>query len=493
MDLGAKAEAVKTLFRQAGVQEKLYTCVANVASLLTSYIRQKGKTGWSGALVDSNGEPMLSSEEQERIESTIASAPWIGELLLKDGMHGGGTLFEPSEASKAFTLTGDDISLDRTFHAFIKKTKEIDDYWDRFGRESGFIKKIYEREIPLRVGQGPPLILKSKSLVVLLMALVDSLRVSLALSPMDTKLNRTLLTLLVGMEELATGQWRQFILTSLGFISPSGVAAGVVLKYLVNAWVLLNPELRSEIVLLGYKASKSLVIGAFLWAATVLPPVFIQEQTEEGLKQLRELVAPLQEQIDTVKESANKVLEPQGLQVSVKGVGAEGLANITVDDIQVLQTLAQNPALVCSKEACAIIERVGKDPLFRLVLELCGVPTTKEDRFEVCGEDACSKSVSELATESLTPTVIGSPAQGLGQLQGAVQGAQGAVQSVAQGAQGAVQSVAQSAVQEAQSTARALNPIGGAIRIKRRRTKSTKRRGRSTRRMPVKGLLCRPK
>ena len=78
MDLGAKAEAVKTLFRQAGVQEKLYTCVANVASLLTSYIRQKGKTGWSGALVDSNGEPMLSSEEQERIESTIASAPWIG-------------------------------------------------------------------------------------------------------------------------------------------------------------------------------------------------------------------------------------------------------------------------------------------------------------------------------------------------------------------------------------------------------------------------------
>jgi hypothetical protein len=239
-------------------------------------------------------------------------------------------------------------------------------------------------------------------------------------------------------------------------------------------------------VLLGYKATKSLFIGTFLWAATVLPPVFIQKQTEEGLKQLRELVAPVQKQIDTMKETANKVLEPQGLQISVKGVGAEDLANITVDDIQVLQTLAQNPTLVCSKEACGIIERVGKDPLFRLVLELCGVPTTKEDRLEVCGDAACSKSAGDLAKDSLTPVVVGGPDMGLGL--GLGLGLTQGVTQAAQQAQGAVQSAAQGAVQgAAQGALRALNPIGGAGRSKRRYTKRrvpTKGRGRTTHRKP---------
>jgi len=468
MDLEAKANEVKTLFQQAGVQDKIYICVANMASLITSYIHRKGAPGWSANLVDSNGTPMLSPEEQGRIEETVGSAPWIGDLLLKkDGSQtgGAGSLFEPSEASKALPLTGDDISLDRMFHGFIGKTQEIDEYWAKFGRDSGYIKKIYEREIPIKVGQYPPVILKSKTLVVLLVALVDSIRVSLALSPFDTTLNRTVLTLLVAMEELATGQWRQCILTSLGLISPSGVAAGVVLKYMVNVWLLLNPDIRSDIILVTYKASKSLVVGALLWAATVLPPVFIQKQTEEELQKLRDLVAPVQKQIDDVKEKASQILEPQGLQVSVKGVGAEGLANISVDDIQILQQLAQNPVLVCSKEACDIIDKIGKDPIFRLVIELCGVPIVKEDRFEVCGSEACVKSAGDLAASALTPTVVGSGQDlGLSLTQAAQETAQGTVQAAQQTVQGAQQET----VQAAKNITRIGSSVGGSTRRSRK-------------------------
>ena len=472
MDLEAKANEVKTLFQQAGVHDKIYICVANVASLITSYIHRKGAPGWSANLVDSSGTPMLSLEEQARIEETVGSAPWIGDLLLKKGVQTGGaegSLFEPSEASKALPLTGDDISLDRMFHGFIAKTQEIDEYWAKFGRDSGYIKKIYEREIPIKIGQYPPLILKSKSLVVLLVALVDSIRVSLALSPFDTSLNRTVLTLLVAIEELATGQWRQCILTSLGLISPSGVAAGVVLKYMVNVWLLLNPDIRSDIILVSYKASKSLVVGALLWAATVLPPVFIQKQTEEGLQKLRDLVAPMQKQIDDVKQKASQLLEPQGLQVSVKGVGAEGLANISVDDIQILQQLAQNPVLVCSKEACDIIDKIGKDPIFRLVVELCGVPIVKEDRFEVCGSEACVKSAGDLAAAALTPTVVGSGELGLtGVAQAAQQTVQGATQAAQQTVQDATQA-AQQTVQGAKNITRIGSSVGGSRRRRTRR------------------------
>ena len=123
---------------------------------------------------------------------------------------------------------------------------------------------VQEQQVPVPVPRKP--------VVMLLVALIDSFRISAALAGYKN----SLLTLLVLFQELVTGQWRQMIMTAVGLISPMGVAVGVVGKYIINAWMLINPTLRDELLRDMYKGSKSFLIGFLLWATSNLPPAVVK-------------------------------------------------------------------------------------------------------------------------------------------------------------------------------------------------------------------------
>jgi hypothetical protein len=199
------------------------------------------------------------------------------------------------------------------------------------------------------------------------------------MSPFNTDFNRQALTLLVFIEELVTGQWRQMILTGLGFISPSGVAAGVFFKYIVNAWMLLNPGLRTQIATDLFRSSKSLLIGGVLWAASTLPPAAVQEQTKEQLEKLVKFIEDNRENLQKIVKGSERVLKRK-VRTDI-----DSLADVTLDDIQALQELALLQPLVCSKEFRDIVKGGEVDPFMRLLFELLGVPVVDKDVVEVCG------------------------------------------------------------------------------------------------------------
>jgi len=365
-----EADRVRQALRETE-DSQLYVCAANLASLMTSYIRHKGANGWSAALVDEAGAPMLSTDEQRRIEETVAAAPWVRELLLDT--QKGGTIFETSQLK----LTGDDVSLDKMFGLLLQKTAELDTFWKR-SSSGETMKLMYETPVEIPVG-STKVVFRSKTFVVLLIAVIDTLRVSLAMSPFNTDFNRQALTLLVFIEELVTGQWRQMILTGLGFISPSGVAAGVFFKYIVNAWMLLNPGLRTQIATDLFRSSKSLLIGGVLWAASTLPPAAVQEQTKEQLEKLVKFIEDNRENLQKIVKGSERVLKRK-VRTDI-----DSLADVTLDDIQALQELALLQPLVCSKEFRDIVKGGEVDPFMRLLFELLGVPVVDKDVVEVCG------------------------------------------------------------------------------------------------------------
>lgn len=390
-----KAGSVKDLLRGSDTSQ-MYICAANLASLATSYIRRNGAQGWSAALVDEAGAPMLGTEEQRRIEETVAAAPWVRDLLSKEGsVQKGGTIFEKEQK---IPLTGEDVSIDKMFQLLLKKTADMDEYWKKSTEDSEYMKKIYDTDIPVSIPtpSGVPIetVFKSKTFVVLLIAVIDSLRVSLAMSPFNTDFNRQALTLLVFIEEFATGQWRQMILTGLGFISPSGVAAGVFFKYLVNAWMLLNPGLRTQIATDLFRSGKSLLIGAVLWAAATLPPATVREQTKEQLAKLKDFIEKNRANIDKVVSGSGTLLNRR-LRTDI-----DSLAAVTLDDIQALQELARLQPLVCSAEFRDIVKEGDADPFMRLLFELIGVPVVDKDVMEVCGASPPAP-LGELITGSL--------------------------------------------------------------------------------------------
>lgn len=412
------------------LKERVYICMANGCILLTAYKRTKGEKGWSSKLHDEFGKPMLTTQEQETVESSFAKAPWILDILessesspddekpAQKVQKGGFDMKVPSlkvplqvpslkipgsqflEDSSGFTLTGQDVSMDALFDKFLKKSEEMDQFWGKFAYESpGFIKMI-NKDIPIY----KDIKINGQPIASLLVLILDSIRLSYGLAGQKTQV----LTTLVLLEEVLTGQWRQMLLTAVGFLSPTGMAVGVLFKYLVNAWTLINPDLRTQIVKDSYKGTKSLLIGFLLWSFSVFSPSFIREKAEAIFARVREKVEGFEQKIKSLEESGSAKLASQGKQVRIRGVDLTQFKTLSMADIQNLQALATWDVFVCSSEFQEIVAPLEASPIFRLILELMNIPTTPADKYAACG-DAPYKSIADEVSESLTPTIEDTP------------------------------------------------------------------------------------
>jgi hypothetical protein len=382
------------------LEEKVYVCFANGCLLLTSFLQKKGQPGWAGELINDTGEPILSKKEQETVEALFASAPWIWDMFATVKQSGGaadkqfvtGKFVKPIES-----LTGNDVSMDKMFNSLLKKTSEMDDYWTKFGKNSPGFAKMFDGEIKAGTFSIPV-----KPIVVFLITLIDSFRLSAALSGTQSHL----LTLLVLIEEIITGQWRQMILTATGFISPTGTAIGIMFKYMVNAWMLINPSLRDEILRNAYKGSKSLLIGFILWAATTFTPMVLKVPIEKAFAKLREMGVKLEEQIKLIEEKGSEKIKATGKKFVFLKADFSKISQISLEDIQNLQSLAQWDFINCTKEFQQILTPIVKFPPFRLLVELLGVPTTSENKFELCRIPEPYPSLAETAKDKLEISIV---------------------------------------------------------------------------------------
>ena len=423
-DVNIKINELKQIIRKTPpdlLQNTLYACVSNTCTLLTSFLQMKGAKGWSSRLIDSAGDPMLSKDDQEKIEKAFDSSPWIldflesfqskdSEMIQKGGASIPGVPDLSSSSGASFVgsvldnpLTGDDVSLDAGFEKFLQKTTEIDEYWNTFAYNAPGVAKLIDRDIIVTIPFTPPIPVPVplKPIIQFVVVILDSIRLSSALMGSKSQY----LTLLIAIEEFLTGQWRQMILTAAGFISPSGVALGVIFKYLVNAWMLVNPTLRDTILKDLYKGSKSLFLGFLLWLASTLPPATVKLPLEEGFRKIRELVSDLDTKVKEIETQASVTLAPVGKKLKFRDLDLDILSKISLQDIQNLQALAQWKLITCSQEFDDILLPLSQNPIFRLILELLGVPVTPKDKFEACGAPPL-KSISDVVKESFTPQIV---------------------------------------------------------------------------------------
>ena len=392
-------DKVKKIIRERPydlLQNDVYECVANICRVLQAYKRNKGVRGWSSNILTEDGRKAFSYTEQKQIEEGFAKAKnWLDLILFegekehqggaqrdtqRDTQKGGGIPDLSSKGSllvKDIESTGFDISLDKTFTSFLEKTKEQDDFWKRFAYESPGFARLLNTDLPGPYGIPIPL----RPLAQLLITFIDSIRLSLSL----TGNKSVLLTLLVMVEELVTGQWRQFLMTAAGLFSPTGTAIGVVCKYLINAWMLINPNIRTDILTDIFKGGKSLMIGFLLWCVSTLPPQIVKMPLEQGIERVRQMVSGFDDKLQSLEEKGSEGLKPFGLQLKFRGFNMDAITKISLQDIQNIQALAQWELLSCSKEYQELVDGLAQEPIFGLILELLNVPMSKDDRFRLCG------------------------------------------------------------------------------------------------------------
>ncbi len=378
------AEDLKQQIREkmssGSLEDSCFLSWSGLCTVLTAYLREKGQPGWTQTIVSETG-PVFDSNQQSRIETAFAQAPWLLDILQMNPptvqKGGAGPMLPkvPTAFVQDISPTQFDISLDRGFEYFLQKTQQAEEFMDQFREETPGIAKLIRTDVPIG---GVPVPLQA--VVSLLFSLIDAIRLSAAAFGSKT----IPLLLLSLLKEFILGEWRQMILTSLGFFSPTGVSIGILAKYVVNAWLFASAPDRNEILKALFRGYKSALAGFFLWASVTFTPNLFKIGVESALERIRLLVENLEEQKKTLEAAGSQALAPFGKKLVFLNFDVNAIKRLSLADVQSIQSLAEWKPMMCSQEFRAVIDPLVANPGLRFVLEMFNIPTSQEAVLEVC-------------------------------------------------------------------------------------------------------------
>jgi hypothetical protein len=217
----------------------------------------------------------------------------------------------------------------------------------------------------------------------------------------DIESLRKILSIVIAIFDVTRGEWRQGVLNVMGYFGQDSMKIGKTL--LMYRWVynFISPDIQERLEEDLYAASKSLVIGAFLWVASVVSPQSVRDTVNEMLESTKR-----------AWENLNK--ERAGIEARAKASAAKVGASVTFpdlpikqfpsfDDIQNFQSLLHQPEVLCSNEFQSSLGLALQVPVLRFILELMNIPTVPEKLQETCKDQP--SSITEALVKASTPIV----------------------------------------------------------------------------------------
>jgi hypothetical protein len=220
-------------------------------------------------------------------------------------------------------------SMDLAFQAFMKKSDQTDAFWGSFAYKMPGIASYINSDINFTV---PIIEYEAKfnpgTIISFIIILLDAIRLGTAMIGLPSPI----FSLIICIEEILTGQWRQALFTSLGFLTASGVIIGIILKYMLNAWLLIHPNIRTDMARDVFRGGKSLMKGFIAWGTKTFTdtppdddPEYLQrKQMEQTIEQDRKDFRERIKRSASEHKKAELRLRHQGYQGAMQSQDAEG-------------------------------------------------------------------------------------------------------------------------------------------------------------------------
>lgn len=352
------------------LKSKIYNSVTALSYLAIEGNKADFKSGWAGKLLDSEGHPFFTGDEANTVEfiSLNTVLPLFNETKQEGGAFPVPRIPIPVTGHGTMNPDEESLSLDELFNKIKDFISKMDKESKRLGQEVGPYKLFYNIEtksipIPLPFPPGkidipPPVI------PVLISLFVESIRLLFSFGPLSSDITRKVLSIVVAITDILQGDWKQGILSLIGYFGTSPLLIGIIGKIFLNVFSTFAPELQTEIVDVTFKSSKSFIIGIILWITKTFAPDGIRVTMNKEFNKIKQMAM-----------DANKFL-PNKIPI-------DSLPTLTT--IQSLQTLASLPFIVCSTEFQDSIKPLIKIQAARLLLELVNIPTTEITLKQKCG------------------------------------------------------------------------------------------------------------
>jgi len=411
------------------LKKKVYETVSGISFLILEAKKSNFKKGWASKIVDRHDSPLFEKNESRILES--ATDKFIKPLFEHKEQTGGLVPIKKSSApsiiQSKIAINPEDLSIDKTFWKVRDFLSSVDAKAKAFSRELGPFRFFYSMDtdfrfplpIPIPVPPFVSVILvpvNPRAIPIVIGLIIEAIRIIYGVGPMSDDTTRKVLSLVLGLVDILKGDWKQGILSIIGFFGEAPLIAGLVMKTLINILDLIAPDLQEKLTMDLYQSGKSIAIGFLLWGFANFAPELARIAARAQFDALKKIVEEANGKINDVEAAMQKSVDPAGLQLKLKDIPEDFVP--TFDDIQNLQTIVRQPTIVCSKEFQEAIQPLNKLPPMRLALELMSIPTDPQSLQYTCKEDvgkSLEDTLGDLATPELSPKGESSETPVLGQ------------------------------------------------------------------------------
>lgn len=405
------------------IKRQIWDTASAISFLVVEAKRARFKAGWSANLKDVDGDPVFTQEDMTLVEGIVDT--YVKPLFdnANEAVQSGGVvpsmpiiptskgLVQPKQMPgmvAGLEINPKDISLDAMFWKAKNFIESLDEQAHRFSREMGPFKFFYDSPIDLRIPLPylSAIPIPPRVIPLLLEVVVESVRVICGLGPMSNDLVRKILSVVLAIIDVSKGNWKHAILSIAGFFGKNPMIAGLIGKVFLTALQKIAPDILNTLIFTKYQSMKSFLIGSAIWVVTTFSPDLVRKSISKSLDKLSGPEGPLGKARGIIEK---KMASDPKYEVRFKDV----LASLTLsfDDLQNLQMIARQPAIMCSKDFQEALDGVRMVPPLRLVFELFNIPTDPDTVEYVCGqfknlplEQTLESGFNELKPEPLDKT-----------------------------------------------------------------------------------------
>lgn len=386
-------QAKQRIQASPAIANHIYDAMNGLSSTFLMYKHHNGQHGWARKVKNSTGKPLWTPTQADQLETLFHQKPQLGGALNPSG-------FRQGTASDLIQSPGvSDILRDFSFDETFYKTR------DHIQRFNTTMKTLAQTLGPTSFVNGPaiqfqygptPISIPRRLLYPLIITLLESLRMIVTFTPFQSDFIRQISSIVLAVVDLSSGDWKQAILSVLGVYGETPLLFGVLAKMFLWVYNLISPEIQDRLEKDIFDGTKSAFIGFWLYILSIASPDTIREKINTLVAQAKVPLEQIQKNLLDIETRLQPEAEKLGMKITFPRIPLDQVPSL--DDIQNLQALLQQPAFACNPIVKGQLDSLRSLPALRLVLELMSVPTG-----EICsGQPA---SMQEAAQQLLTPTI----------------------------------------------------------------------------------------
>jgi hypothetical protein len=402
-------ELINNALLNKQMPDNLYKSVDGILRIIYTIYTTRGEN-WASHVVNNNGEPLLTPEEQSKFTNVLK--PHIESIINFFDSHImlGGAPLSVTEMTDIATPVG----VDDIYSKIINRIGNVNSTVNNYASKYGILKlekehdldddvQIIPNVIKPVISQGvlglstmaglpilPTITMEAlskikvpfRTIVFTIYLILDISRLAIGIT--GPAIGRKIMSILLAILELLRGDWKKSILTIVGYYGMIPMLIGQLFKTFLTLFRMLSPDIQNNILFGSLDAVKSFAIGLLLSIFQVSAPASIRKPLIDILNKIAERKA----EMDRTLESTSLPERPEYLSPNW-------------NDLNNIQAVLSDKAYICSCEGRQLVAAVNNAAIIRIILEILRIPISEDMITRKCGKEDCKDFVTSVVKEGL--------------------------------------------------------------------------------------------